>query len=392
MIETQTNLRHSPLWRVTNREGADLPTMVHAGWELGSQYRGPLDEYQAARQGLAILDQSAWACLTLSNTDRLGFVQRMSTNDATKLSPGGGMKTIFTTPTGRILDETLILCQPDQLLVVGSLGMGAALFNWFRHYIFFRDKVKAQNITDTTARLALFGPSTPAALAAVLDVDVSSWSLYQHADIPISESAALAAGSTITLARIAGFGEPAASVIGTAESLTWLWGRLVEHGGQPLGMRAYDMLRIEAGIPEQGRELGEEYNPHEAGIIDAVSFSKGCYIGQEVIARLDTYQKIQKHLMGIQPVTTGAGWAESLQPGAKLISSTNQEAGFITSAAYSPALAGPIALGYIRTKWAEPGAELRLQAQGDNQLPVQLVKLPFVGEALRVAGDDVTLP
>lgn len=377
MIETQANLRHSPLWPVTNQEAANLLTTIQAGWELVAQYGDPLDEYRAARQGLAIMDQSAWGCLTLTNTDRLGFVQRMSTNDTTKLSAGDGLKTIFTTPTGRIVDHTLVLCQSDQLLVVGSLGMGAALYDWFRRYIFFRDKVRAKNITDETARLALFGPDTPRALATVLGIDIGSWPLDHHVDQPLPENGAESPGGTVTLARMTGFGEPAALLIGAPASLAWVWPRLVASGGRPLGLQAYEMLRIEAGIPVQGRELGEEYNPHEAGIISSVSFSKGCYIGQEVIARLDTYQKVQKHLMGLQPVGKPSNISDIFQPGAKILAE-DREAGTITSVTYSPALASPIALGYVRTRWAQPGAELQLERPDGVRLPVRLVELPFV--------------
>jgi len=153
-----------------------------------------------------------------------------------------------------------------------------------------------------------------------------------------------------------------------------LWDELMNTGQplgvQPMGEAAYDVLRIEAGWPASKIDFDEELNPHEAGMLPYINFNKGCYIGQEVIARLDTYDKVQKHLLGL--VLEG-----DIVPVAKSpISIADQEVGYVTSACHSIGLGQNIALGYVRSKFADDGREVRVVSDKGAMMG-KLVKLPF---------------
>jgi folate-binding protein YgfZ len=157
------------------------------------------------------------------------------------------------------------------------------------------------------------------------------------------------------------------------------WRRRLLEGGRGAGLRsvgheAYEAARVEGGFPAWESELSEEVNPLEAGLNASIHWNKGCYIGQEVIARLDTYHKVQRHLVGLRL----AGEAAPPLPGSTVLAG-GQAAGLLTSVAWSPALGGIIALAYLRTAHAAPGTDVEVQppAGGDSS-PATVVSLPFV--------------
>ena len=126
-----------------------------------------------------------------------------------------------------------------------------------------------------------------------------------------------------------------------------VWRELIGAGAVPAGLEAYEVLRVKEGAPVYDRELGDDYNPLEAGLWGSISFTKGCYIGQEVIARLDTYQKLQKHLVSLS-FSSEAG----IDAGVRL-SREGREVGQVTSAARVPTTGATIGLGYVRKEAAE---------------------------------------
>ena len=150
-----------------------------------------------------------------------------------------------------------------------------------------------------------------------------------------------------------------------------LWEALIESGATPVGTEALEVVRVERGVPTSGRELGETYNPLEAGLKGLISFTKGCYVGQEVVARLDTYKKVQKHLSGLT-------WDSETLPGknARLMLDGAQ-VGVVTPAVRSPLLRSGIGLGYVRKASALPGTTLTLELD-DGHTQAQVVGLPFV--------------
>jgi folate-binding protein YgfZ len=331
-------------------------TEVH-GWQLSEVYTTVQQEYAAARAGVAVKDWSHAGRLRLTGRDRLDFVHRMSTNDVRGLLPGDGMSTILPSATGRIVDWVVLYVEPESLWMVTSPQNREKDVGWLRRYIFFRDQVKVEDLTSQTAMLTVYGPQSADLLADVLGTNMAGLPLHHW----------LTTGA-VRVARTEGLGRDAFNVWGETEPMSQAWDRLVGAGALPLGEAAFEVLRIEAGWPVYGRELSEEINPHEARLLRAVSFTKGCYIGQEVIARLDTYHKVQKYLVGLLPEA-------SLTPGMRL-EADSKNVGWVTSVVDSMALGRPIALGYVRTAYAEAGQAVTAVQDG-QRIVVEVTGLPF---------------
>jgi folate-binding protein YgfZ len=137
-----------------------------------------------------------------------------------------------------------------------------------------------------------------------------------------------------------------------------------------VGTEALEMVRIEQGVPVQGNELNEDANPLEAGLLDHISFNKGCYIGQEVVARLDTYDKVQRKLVGVS-------WNENAAPVERApLRFDETEVGYTTSHARSPRLDRPVALAYVRNAHAKPGTALSMDST-DGRVEVRVEGLPL---------------
>ena len=165
-------------------------------------------------------------------------------------------------------------------------------------------------------------------------------------------------------------------LLGDNSAAPVVWETLTAAGFVPIGQNAWDALLVSKGIPRYGRELGDDFNPLEAGLIGAIDFAKGCYIGQEVIARLDTYQKVQKQLALLRfpaqaQETAGAEPTAAIQvvEGAELTNGS-RKVGQITSLAAQPDTGEMLALAYIRTAHAKLGIQLTLAAphQGNAEI------------------------
>jgi folate-binding protein YgfZ len=140
-----------------------------------------------------------------------------------------------------------------------------------------------------------------------------------------------------------------------------------------VGEEAYNIYRIEQGLPIAPHELNDEYNPHEAGLVDYIDFNKGCYIGQEVIARLQTYSKVQRKLVGVKfsdPIVSNNGRI--------ILEDNGAEVGTVTSSAISHKLGSPIGLAYIKNSHLKPYTQLSLKLPGEKEIKSEVHLLPLV--------------
>jgi tRNA-modifying protein YgfZ len=312
--------------------------------------------YRAALESVVRFDTRTRGRVRLRDGDRAELLQRLTTNDLVRLTPGQGARSVLINSHARILDLLTVYALPEHLLVVTSPGQGGALTRYLRGRIFFQDKVVVEDLSADTIQLDLYGPQAAALIREASSVDPVDWPLHHI-------QAASIGSAQVWIARTLPIGGDGWSVFAQQADAS-----VVEPAfaaAQPLDAATLDVLRIEQGYPAHQRELSTEYIPLETGLSDAVSFSKGCYVGQEIIARMDSRNRLAKRLMGLrleQPVASGS----------KLLHE-QKEAGLITSVAESPRF-GTIGLGYIRSAFAEPGT--RLQADG---VGVELIELPFVG-------------
>jgi tRNA-modifying protein YgfZ len=317
--------------------------------------------YLAARKQAAFRVLPQPGAIHIGGDDRAAFLQRQTTNDVHLLQPGRAVLTVLTSPTARILDVFYLLFQADRITVLTLPGQGEATARYLRSRIFFMDKIVLDDVSAQFAQIDLLGPEAAQALKG----------LGLDGELAINQAATfrLAQAETAILALEPAFGLGYRLVL-PVEAVDAAAGALAAAGMLPLTGLAYQALRLEAGIPAAGAELTEAYTPLETGLLCAVSDRKGCYTGQEVIARQITYDKVTQSLCGLKlavPAATGARvWTED-----------DRAVGQVTSVAHSPR-SGEIALAVLKRPYDEPGRRVWVgeqQASGGQEAVVSA--LPF---------------
>jgi len=326
----------------------------------------------AVRRGAGLFAPDDRGLVAATGSDRQGWLDGMLSNRVADLAPGpdhSGCYALLLTPQGRIVADVHVVARPDAVwLETRREGLDAVLARLERYVV--ADDVALADHSAEVAWLALEGPRAPEILAAAAgglpalardcaaDIEVGGVTLCAGAwgvsDLP--------AFQLIVPRGDAGDGRAAAAVRDALRAAGEAHG-LVEGDAETL-----EVLRVEAGVPRLGAELSEEVLPAEAGLVGrAVSLTKGCYTGQEIVARMDARGRAGHHLVGLR-LEHGVPLP---RPGAE-IAAEGRRVGEITSACHS-ALAGPIALGYVRRGRDAPG--LRVTAGG---APAQVAGLPFL--------------
>ncbi|NCR17969.1 MAG: folate-binding protein YgfZ [Microcystis aeruginosa LL13-03] len=260
-----------------------------------------LKNYSNDPQNLAsqtiLIDRSDWGLLELKGQDRLRFLHNQTSNAIERLKPGQGCETIFLNSTGRTLDFVTVYASDDSLLILVSPQRRQFLLELIDRYIFPFDKVEISDLTDNFGIFTLIGTESGQYLQKI-GIPEQILTGVQHSHYLLSQPALrLAVGTGLDL--------PGYTLIVAAAEAGSLWENLIKNGVTPADAQVWEYLRIHQGRPAVDRELTEDYNPLEAGLWRALVFDKGCYIGQETIARLNTYKGIKQRLWGIklsQPV------------------------------------------------------------------------------------------
>lgn len=247
-------------------------------------------EYRAALEQAVLLDRSHEGRLELAGRDQLNLIHRISTNDVAHLQEGEGKPTLFVNPNARILDRITLYRRGDKTVAIAEPGRGSAVAAYLQRNIFFNDDMQIRDITGETRQFALHGASADSVMTRIAPDLVNLPALHSQ-NIAIDDIQVFAArnkplvGSHWTL-------------IVSVNDAAGLWQKLVETGAAegllPAGSLTYNSLRIRAGRPGVGRELSLDYIPLEVGLFDEISFSKGCYTGQEIIARMESRSRIAK--------------------------------------------------------------------------------------------------
>jgi folate-binding protein YgfZ len=306
-----------------------------------------------SEQTALLFERSDAGLLVLTDADRSDFLQRMTTNNIKALRPGQAAVTVLTSPTARITFVFTVLCLTDELWLLPAPGEAAALSRHLRGQIFFMDKVKVRDASSEFVRSRLFGPTAAAVLAQLgFDPDLPPNRWQNNAGI--------------TVLHQSEYDLPGFELIVPADQHATMTAQLREYGSTPLtDLAEYETRRIELGRPAVGHELTPDYTPLEAGLAWACAENKGCYTGQEIIARQITYDKVTKTLIGLmaqQPLTAGAS-----------VQLDGQTIGTITSATVSPRLNSPIALAIVRRPHNQPGVKVTV-----GEIEAEVVALPFV--------------
>ncbi len=327
------------------------------------------EEYQKAHKSLALFDASnRFGRVAAIGPDAIDLLHRMSTNDLLPLigKPGAGAQTVLTNEKGRIIDLLTVLSQGKDALLITSGGREEHVIQWLDKFVIMED-AKFEKRSDEMSHFLIFGPQALSFLQQLTETSLISLENFNFIEIEIvGEKAILQKTHRIIESGWAIFTEKPSS----EKVWKYLESEIVNSGGTVISDDTYNLLRIEAGIPLAPNELNEKHNPLETTLVQAVSWTKGCYIGQEVIARLDTYDKVQRHLMGIE--IDGKIGLDSLP--IPITNTDNEAIGEITSIAFSPLLNKQIGLAFIKTAFAIP--EMSAQVREDK-IAAKLVKLPF---------------
>ncbi len=312
-------------------------------------------EYHAALDGAILLDRSHEGRILLEGESRFDLINRMSTNELLGMSLFEGRPTVFTNANARILFRAMCYNLPGGLLMISEPGQGQALAELLRHNIFFGDKVAVQDQSLTTAQFAIHGPRSDRIMGRV-GVELPSSADSFACEIALDRRTATAARRRSIVGQHWIIICPAASAPAIHRQILDL-GQSFEL--QPAGSLAYNVLRIRSGRPA-GLELSSEYIPLEVGLWDEVNFAKGCYTGQEIIARMESRQRLAKVMVKLE-------LAQLVNAPARVYAD-GKECGRLTSSAASPD--GEIfALAIIKTAGARPGTALEV---GDARAPARV--------------------
>lgn len=317
-----------------------------------------LTAYEAVYGYVAVINESDRGRLWMRGRDRAALLHRLSTNHIERLQPGQGTLTVLTTPIGRMIDLLRVYALPDALLLETGDSHGPAILRHLRKNIFFNDQVTVADASAELGQIGVYGPQAGQVIQTIgLPVDLPLHSIttgdWNGHQVLVARCEPLS-GDGYTLYP------PAAQ---TATLLT----ALTDAGAVPLDSHTAEVVRIEHGYPRFKHEITLDYIPLEADLWRAVSFQKGCYVGQEIIARMESRGRIAKLLCGLRLSAAPAAVPATVRVDGK-------EAGTLTSAVYSPRY-GWIGLAYLRRIYAESGTNVTLAQQ-----PATVCQLPFMSD------------
>jgi tRNA-modifying protein YgfZ len=310
-------------------------------------------------------NRSGLGRIRLRGKDRRDFLHRLSTNAILPLKPGEGALTALLNPKGRLLDLLQVLALEEELLLIASDGAGEKVLSWLEAF-HFREEVAIEPWDSDC--VGLYGEEARSFLSRLAGEEVPALPYGHHRSLTLGGISARAAGSF----PLAGQGFLLLTAPGSSPSLQE---RLQGAGAREASGQMLEALRVAAGVPAWGRELSEEFNPWEAGLDAAVSLSKGCYVGQEIVARIHTYKKLQRRLTGLE-VEEGS---EAPTVGATVLHQAEQVA-TITSAAISPLSTRPLALAFLPLPLSSISQALEI-AEGESSRHARVVPLPFLNPA-----------
>jgi folate-binding protein YgfZ len=326
----------------------------------------PSTEYSAVRDGSAgVIDLSSRGRLLVSGSEAVMFLNGLITNDMKTLTVNSWMPAVFPNVQGRLIASVRIIHRDDGFIIdteSATLGTVGRLLERFTLAGDFR----VRDMTSETAMLSVQGPN---AADVIHEVFGETSAIVARGQVA---SAQLENGSNVTIIRATHTGEDGFDLFVDAKDSQTLLELLARARAQPFGSEAAETLRIEAGIARFGIDMDETKVVTETNLDDSVSFTKGCYIGQEIIARIKYRGHVAKKLTGVRMEQVVA-----LESGAKVFSADEKEIGSITSTTISPRLKHTIALAYVKHDYLEPGTKVKVVSAG-VEFPATVTELPFI--------------
>lgn len=356
--------KRSSLFETQRDSGADF--VEFRGREVPNRFTSLDEEYSALGDEAGLLDLSVQGVVELRGRDRSRFLHGMVTNDIGRLSPGQGCYALMLTPQGRILTDMRVFCLEESLMLVVDVDLVEKDLALLRRYI-IADQVEVIDRSADLAILSLQGPKAAEVVAGLCGGASPPEAPFEHRRIQVGNLPA-------RCARVRRTASGGYDLIVPESRSVDLWNHLLQAGKpaglRPAGLEAWNVRRLEAGIAWYGLDMDEARIPLEVGLEEAISYDKGCYIGQEVVARATFRGQVNRKLMGLLLAS-----GEPAQGGNKIFRN-GREVGWVTGSAYSPGLGRAIALAYVRKEAWEPGASVAVEAAG-GRTDAEVTPYPF---------------
>lgn len=353
----------TPLAAWHTRHGAVL--VDDRGIEVPERFSDPVAEYRAVRERVGLLDLSFRAQVRVTGADRVSFLQGMLSNDIKALHPGGGCAAALLTEQGRLVADLRVYALQTSFLLDVDVRVQDSMLEALSRFL-VADDVDLEDLRTQWMTLALQGPLAAQLLHACGVVPPGPQE-FQHGEAKVAEV-------SVRVIKVSDTGEDGYELLVPRPHAEVVWCTLLQGGASlgllPVGLTALNTLRVEAGIPWYGIDMDQERLVLEVGMEHAISFTKGCYLGQEVVERATARGHVNRKLRGLQIQ------GDTPPPSGEKLYHGTQEVGWITSAVASPRFRHPIALGYVRREYLAPGTQLRIDRQGKPMI-AEIVTLPF---------------
>jgi aminomethyltransferase len=342
-----------------------------AGWLMPVQYTGIVDEHRTVRSAAGLFDLGHMGQVWVTGTDALPYLQMITTNDVSALSPGDAQYSLLPNEQGGVIDDIIVYRLPDEpgYLVVANAANHAKDVAWMQQQRSIRPEleVDVDDVSDELGMIAIQGPAAAAIVAGLTDTDLSELD-------PFHIVRASVAGLPVLAARTGYTGEDGFEFYVAQEQTVALWDALFAAGAawglKPIGLGARDTLRLEARMPLYGNELADDISPIEAGLGWAVKLGKGPFIGRDAIAAVKEAGP-SRRTVGFQ-LLERAGSARHGYP----VTVDGRDVGVVTSGAHSPTLGSEIGLALVEADVAGVGRPLEIVIRG-RPVRAEQVKLPF---------------
>ncbi len=362
-IDTTT----SPLLRYYESSG--FKSEIIGNKKIFKTFSSTTDELNSLLSGVGLRDISGTGILELTGKDVLDYLHRITSNSLKGMPRETLEQTIFTSEKGRIIDIATIMNFEDHQLLICSGAHQHKVKSWIEKYVIM-DDVKINEPNGNYALLEVLGPQADSFMTLVCGNMVNEIAVNKFKSVR-SE------GIMFFLSRLRGNnGNSKFWLLTDPETAVKLIDYMLSNKGifdfNLIGEDAYNSYRISQGIPIAPNELNDEFNPHEANAVGLINFTKGCYIGQEVIARLETYDKVQRYLKGVtfnEPVQEFEQY--------NLFDESDNDAGKVTSIAYSSRCGKYIGLAYIRKNYLQEGTGLIAKNSNGKNISVTVRNIPF---------------
>lgn len=362
-VVEQVSIHKSPLDEAHRRAGANL--VERDGWFVPASYTDVAAEYKAVREdGAGLFDLSSRGRIEIGGAEAVLFLNGLITNDVKALAENSWMAAAFPNVQGRMLAHARVLHSNNTFLFDTEAITREQIIKTLGRFTLAGD-FRVTDVTEATTLISVQGRRGAEIVCAVLGEDAAS----------VERGRILSAdwrGESVRVIRATHTAEDGFDLFTSAAASTALWDALSQAGARPAGFDALEILRIEAGSPRYGVDLDETKVVLETGLDDAVSFTKGCYIGQEIIARIHFRGHVAKRLAGLMLEAEGIVSRDD-----KIRTAEGKEIGWITSATHSPELNRTIALGYVKYDYLQPGTPVRIIHE-EAELEAHVASLPFV--------------